>query len=630
MRARRRLAAAAAAAIGLACGAAIGVPAMLGTTAAHATGSTGDPLTCDELSGGEETLVGIVDPQLDDQQYATLWDDDFGFDAQRFTDAGGTVCTWMIGQAFGFVTLAYAPVDEAQADAAISDLAAAGYTRTDTPDGVRFGGGSLGQAAPLDGQHLIADGSWVVVRGISIGSGGVFFIDTDPSQTDALRDRVNLALPTTTPSPTPTPTAAPAAATPPPAAAPTPEPEAPLTADEPSVLSGLAAAGAAPVTAASLTATAGTALVLAALVAIPNRLVDLTAGALAERAAAARAAAVRARRRAAIGSDGAGPATDPAVTDPPGAIERIRRLITRIERRLHPAAGIAIGLIAAGALTALIDPRAGATLGTLRLAASTTLGFAIEGLLGLLAVAWLLRRDGASVAVRFRPVSLLIVLVAIAITRVIGFEPGFVFGVVLALVFLRPSPRHEQRGALIELGYLAAVGVAAWLSYSAVQAAAPPTGPLGLLLVETLAGLTIGCLMALPLLLSPVGDLPGATIWRRSRLLWAGAFVVAMALVVWVVMPFPAAWDAVHTPVIAWVVLLIAYTAAAAIVWALVTKPFTRRADASTDEAAPVTAAPSVASAPPDDAARTATAASPVSAASPTDSAPPLAAAPPE
>ncbi|GEK80205.1 hypothetical protein ABA31_15560 [Agrococcus baldri] len=509
-------------------------------------GAAGDALACDEL--GPQAVLDVIDPALRDiDDTLALQADHLGFDAQRFTDLGGTACTWMVGQALVWVTFAYAPVDaEAQA-AAIADLTAAGLTRTDTGEGVRFSHPAVEQAQPLDGQHLFADGHWFVVRQLSVGSGGAFVVDAAPADADALRDRVLLALP-----PAPTATPAPAAQTPPP----TEQPEPPLTADEPSVLSGLMPAGAAPVTVASVASTAGTALVLAALVAIPNRLVDLALGALAERA----------RRRPA--------------TAAPGPAERIRRLVRRIERALHPVAGIAIGLLAAGALTALIDPRAGASLGTLRLAASATLGYAIEGLLGLLVVAWLLRRDGASVAVRFRPVSLLFVLGAIVVSRVVGFEPGFVFGIVLALVFLRRSARHEQRAALIELGYLGAVGVAAWLVYSAVQLNAPPTGMLGLLAVETIAGLTIGCLMALPVLLSPVGELPGRAIWRRSRWLWAAVLVAAMALVVWVVMPFPAAWDAVHTPVIAWVVLLVAYTLGAAAFWVAVARPFGRGADA--------------------------------------------------
>ncbi|MCH1881958.1 hypothetical protein [Agrococcus sp. ARC_14] len=513
-------------------------------------GAAGDPLSCDEL--GPQAVLDVIDPSLRDiDDTLTLQADDLGFDAQRFTGLGGTTCTWMVGQALAWVTFAYAPVDDEAQATATADLTALGLTRADTPEGVRFSHPAVEQAQPLDGQHLFADDHWFVVRQLSIGSGGAFIIDATPADADALRDRVLLALP-----PVPTATPAPAAQTPSPL--PTEEPAPPLTADEPSVLSGLVPAGAAPVTVASVASTAGTALVLAALVAIPNRLVDLTTGTLADRA----------RRRPGGGTGSLSPA------------ERIRRLLRRIERSLHPVAGIAIGLIAAGALTALIDPRAGATLGTLRLAASATLGYAIEGLLCLVAVAWMLRRDGANVGVRFRPVSLLIVLGAIVVTRVVGFEPGFVFGVVVALVFLRPSPKHERLGALIELGYLAAIGIVAWLVYSAIQSSAAPTGPLGLLVVETLAGLTIGCLMALPLLLSPVGELPGTAIWQRSRLLWVAAFAVSMALVVWVVMPFPAAWDAVHTPVIAWVVLLAAYTLGAAALWVAVTKPFGRRADA--------------------------------------------------
>ncbi|WP_347755703.1 hypothetical protein [Agrococcus sp. ProA11] len=578
MRARRLLAMATAlgAPLGLAAALLIGaVPAHGAATPLHAAtpqhaatplavrasaptlaSTASDPLSCDVLGGGQ--VADVVDPTLtaiDDT--VTLVEDFSGFDAARFTDLGGTACTWSVGQAVANVTFAYAPIDDEQAAAAIGDLEAAGLVRVDTSAGVRLSSSGFDQAGPLDGEHLIADDYWVTVRQLSIGSGGYFIVPSAPADAEALRDRVLLALP-----PAPSPTATPTSAAQAPPSAPAEEAEPVLAADEASVLSGLTPAGAAPVTVASVASTAGTAVVLAALLAIPNRLVDMTAGALADRA----------RRRSAAGAT--------------SIADRIRHLMRRVERALHPVAGIAIGLVAAGALTALIDPRAGATIGTLRLAASATLGYAIEGLLGLLLVAWMLRRDGASVGVRFRPVSLLIVLGAIVVSRIVGFEPGFVFGIVLALIFLRPSPTHEQRAALLELGYLAALGVAAWMVYSVIQVNAPPTGPLGLLGVETLAGLTIGCLMALPLLLSPVGALPGRALWRRSRMLWAGMITAAMALVIWVVMPFPAAWDAVHTPVVAWVVLLAVYSVVAAALWATVTRPWDR-ADASAAPTAP-------------------------------------------
>ncbi|WP_405219252.1 hypothetical protein [Agrococcus sp. Ld7] len=548
MRARRTLATAIA--LGLALGANVAAFAATpawASAAAPLPGSAVSSMTCDQILW-EPVTIALADA-------ASV------FDESRMTDVGGLSCTWIdIGQEF---TLAYAPVDDEQRAAAVAELEAAGLERADSPEGIRFHSAETEQAGPLDGDHLFADGHWYAVQVLSVGSGGFFLVPGTDQATDGVRTRVLQAVGANTPAPTPTPastaTGAPAAATPPPPPPPTEAQEPTLAADQPSVLSGLAPAGAAPVTVASVASTAGTAMVLAALVAIPNRLVDMTAGALADR-----------RRRRAIAG----------VTDALTVAERIRRLVRRVERALHPVAGITIGLIVAGALTALIDPRAGATLGTLRLAASATLGYAIEGLLGLLLVAWLLRRGGASVGVRFRPVSLVIVLGAIVVSRLIGFEPGFVFGIVLALIFLRPSPEHERRAALLELGYLAALGVAAWLVYSVIQVNVPPTGPLGLLGLETLAGLTIGCLMALPLLLSPVGELPGTAIWRRGRMLWAGTFIAAMALVVWVVMPFPAAWDAVHTPVVAWVVLLVAYSVVAAALWAAVTRPWSR-ADAS-------------------------------------------------
>lgn len=355
-------------------------------------------------------------------------------------------------------------------------------------------------------------------------------------------------------------------AAPEPSATPVPSAPTAFTADTPSTLSGLQTVQEVALTPASLGGCLAVAIVLAALVGLPGRLVD---------------SALSARY------DEWTRALAPVST----ATARLRAAIDRMPRLLV----LAGGLVVASVFAAFVEPELGLNGGSVRLVLSILAGMVVENLLGLALIAvWLARRGQAS-RLALRPGSLVIVLLTALLSRAGGFEPGFVFGLVLAVVLAGTvSEEREAEASVAEGAWLLVLGFAGWLAYSGMVGAGwGESDAVGLFAVETLAAVTVGCLSALPLVTLPLAGLPGRALWRRSRLLWAGAQAVAVAVFVFVVLPFPQSWEAVETPFIAWIVAFAVYAAVAVALWAVLS--FTPSRWLATAESAPVgsAAAPS-------------------------------------
>lgn len=512
------------------------------TGSAHASlhpESAPEPLSCEQLVTPELEALAT---QFDRELLPVAGDDLYipAPDRDRFLSLGGQYCAWHTS---GIMHAAYSPLSPAEAQSEMARLEAAGLERSESAAGTSF------QLGPVDwftvpetsGHYLFADGYWYLVKDTTSGSGGTTLMPTDLSVLAAFRSVVESTLgPSASliddeqlPPDEPGPADAPLSPS---------ERADSFTASDPSVLSTL------PVVAdivqpQHLATAAGAGLVFTALVALPTALLNhsLQEG----------YARLRARiRRALVRGRGA----------------------SRPRRQVAPGVVIMIGLVAATLISVFIDPRVGFNGGTLRLFASTLAGLTIESLALLSIVAWIMRRRGASAHTQFQIGSLVILALAVLATRLTGFEPGFLFGVVIAIVFARPPDDEQERAASrIELGLLVALALIAWCGYSLLFPLAVSHDDIALFGTEMLASMTVGGLTGLMILLIPVGATPGAVLFRANRLRWGIAFFAAVAVFCAVVLPLPESWQAVDAPFVLWFGLFAAYAALAIVVWAVVT-----------------------------------------------------------
>jgi hypothetical protein len=163
---------------------------------------------------------------------------------------------------------------------------------------------------------------------------------------------------------------------------------------------------------------------------------------------------------------------------------------------------------------------------------ATTAGLAIGLAVALAAYAiplWLVaRRRGIPVVIKALPVTLLVGIFLVVLSRIASFEPGYVYGLVIGALFATTAT-HEQQGRAEVAGAVGALVVAgiAWLLLVVVRG----TGErdLGTLTIEAavvtvvVAGVEGATFAMLPLRL-----LPGGSVFAWNRRLWAVLFGIGV------------------------------------------------------------------------------------------------------
>lgn len=230
---------------------------------------------------------------------------------------------------------------------------------------------------------------------------------------------------------------------------------------------------------------------------------------------------------------------------------------------------LAFGMAVATVMSAFVDPGFGWNLGSVRMLVSMAIAFALESLAGWWVIRAVLRRTDPDLDPKpeFKFGSLAIILVAVILSRIVGFEPGMVFGLVVGLAFgVTLATARDARVKLIGLGWALAIGLVGWLGYSLLAGVA---GWLPVFAAETLSAIAVSSLAALPVALLPLAGLDGAVLFRWNRWAWAGVYAVGLLLFFFVLMPMPFSWGEVGTPLATWVGLYAGYAVLAVGLWAL-------------------------------------------------------------
>lgn len=236
----------------------------------------------------------------------------------------------------------------------------------------------------------------------------------------------------------------------------------------------------------------------------------------------------------------------------------------------------ALGVLAAGVISCFIDPAFGFDLASLRTLASVLVSFGVEVVLGWFLVIWLVRRSQPDVtpSFKFAPLTLLVVVATVLFTRLTGFEPGIVFGLVAGVSFgTALATSAKARVALVGLGYAFVFAVIAWIAYALTAGIAESSAML-VFARESLSAITIAGIAALPVALVPLRGLTGYEVWQWNRWAWGGAYAIGLLAFFLVLLPMPFSWGGVHASLWVWVSLYLGYAAVAVSIWATVIKPW--------------------------------------------------------
>ena len=190
-------------------------------------------------------------------------------------------------------------------------------------------------------------------------------------------------------------------------------------------------------------------------------------------------------------------------------------------------------LLAGALLGSLLDPRAGFDLRTLLNVAAALIALLTVSAVSATTELLYRRRHDEKERARLHalPAALVVAGMCVLLSRALGFQPGYLYGVIAGLVFVtRLSVRHRGRVQALAHVALLAVGVVAWLAWVPVdtRATGAHAGTGWVLLADALGAIFVASLVSSTIRLLPLRFLPGGDVagWHRGA--WSAVFGVTV------------------------------------------------------------------------------------------------------
>ncbi len=215
----------------------------------------------------------------------------------------------------------------------------------------------------------------------------------------------------------------------------------------------------------------------------------------------------------------------------------------------------------------------GALLGTLLSPQSLVSAAAIEHYIGVflaflvsIALSWMVTtrivRPGAGATMQLHalPFGLVIGAACVLVSRVIGFQPGYLYGVVVAATLSRPLTEDEDvvHTVVASLATLA-LSVVAWIVWIPVHPAFAGGGFFREVASNSLAAIFGGGIVGVAISLTPIRFLPGFNLFKKRRLVWFGLEMLALFAVVAALALAPSNPGSHSSPVIEIAVLFVVF-----------------------------------------------------------------------
>lgn len=265
-------------------------------------------------------------------------------------------------------------------------------------------------------------------------------------------------------------------------------------------------------------------------------------------------------------------------------IQRATEWFAAITRTRALAAALLV--VATSVIFGFVDPDYGFDPVSLRMTVSLAIGlFVVTYVSAWISGAIIQRVWNIPTRVGLQPAALLFAVVGVILARLLEFSPGFLIGLVIGLDLLtRVDAKFRVRATLTSLGVTVGLALLGWIGYSILSAvsAGEPTVAELLLSDALVATAAEGMTAALASLL-PLGFLQGHEIFRRSKGLWAGTFLVVAMLFALIVLPTASGTESEVADVGFWMLVMVIFAVVALTLWAVL--QFTGRGDDDAEEA---------------------------------------------
>jgi hypothetical protein len=210
-----------------------------------------------------------------------------------------------------------------------------------------------------------------------------------------------------------------------------------------------------------------------------------------------------------------------------------------------------------------LDPRAGLDLATVYSWLAIAISLSLGPTVSTLVQNTYRKRHGMSSDFRLRaiPLGLFIALIAVSVSRFIHFKPGYLYGIVIGVVYYDKVKEHQEGHISTLNGTITlAVGLVSWILWIPVHALTfKQTGTTFISFIDDiLASIFVSSIVGSLVTSLPVGALPGKKIYKWHRGAWLAFMTTVVFLLVSVAAtPLSSSATSDHSPLIAIVVAVL-------------------------------------------------------------------------
>jgi MFS family permease len=230
--------------------------------------------------------------------------------------------------------------------------------------------------------------------------------------------------------------------------------------------------------------------------------------------------------------------------------------------------GVIVFTLIAALLYGFLDPTFGTDLASLATFLGMLVGIVLVTAAFAVPVVIAHRRHEDRPTIKVVPLSLLIGVACVLLSRLTGFQPGYLYGLLIGLAFARElSATEDGRATAIGAALMLAVAFGSWLLLGWL----PEGEGFGISVVRTaLAALMVAGLEGVVFGLLPMRFLPGESLYRWNRVLWAALLGIG-GFAFFHILINPASGylsDTSRTPLFTVLALLIGFSLASVAFWA--------------------------------------------------------------
>lgn len=255
---------------------------------------------------------------------------------------------------------------------------------------------------------------------------------------------------------------------------------------------------------------------------------------------------------------GVPPGKAPAEQAAPAESTRLEQLRTRRELTLVIAVGALLG--------SLLDPSFGIHWRSVDhyIAVFLALAAGLAVAAGALHVVRRWQRWESPLRLHALPLGLVVALGCVLVSRLANFQPGYLYGVVCGAALTRQlTDKEEGQIAAFAIASTLAASILSWLIWVPVHGSTTPGSFFGLIILDGFfSALFVSGFVGATISLLPLRFLPGHTIMRWNRPVWALLWLMALFGVVDFLVRSPVSPGASHSPLVTTIVLFVLFAGA--------------------------------------------------------------------